>query len=249
MFGINRVYHAISYCEVNNNIDELVYDNLNSLAFMYLTNSTPLFYNNLIYGNDTKNYIEIGINKLYSNLQEKENIEHLYSNLFPPLNLITNLDCSQPYIKDENFMTAAEELNVNYDDYIKAICEAFPVAKTNNDNNILYEILYMTEEFYRNFKTESFEFIFENYFKNQLLCECSTLLLTFNKIIRTYFNDAIFPREVYSIFRYFSTLIIAYLVVSVLFEIIFFIVLNITILQKIKYNNELMLDFIDSLKF
>ena len=249
MFGINRVYHAISYCEVNNNIDELVYDNLNSLAFMYLTNSTPFFYNNLIYGNDTKNYIEIGINKLYSNLQEKENIEHSYSNLFPPLNLITNLDCSKPYIQDENFITAAEQLNVNYDDYIKALCEAFPVAKTNNDNNILYEILYMTEEFYRNFKTESFEYIFENYFKNPLLCECFTLLLTFNKIIRTYFNDAIFPGEVYSIFRYFSSLIIAYLVVSVLFEIIFFIVLNITILQKIKYNNELMLDFIDSLKF
>ena len=250
MFGIYRVYHAISYCEVNSNIDELIYDNLNSLGFMYLTNSTPYYYNTLIYGNDSQNYIERGINNLYSNIQEKENIEHSYSNIFPPLNLITNLNCSQKdYIQDENFLRAAKLLDTNYDEYIKALCEVFPVAQTNNDNNILYEILYMTEQFFRNFKTESFEYIFENYFKDPLLCQCFTLLLSFNKIIRTYFNDVIFPDEFYSIFRYFSTLIIAYLVVSVLFEFVFFIVLNATILQKIKYNNELMLDFIDSLKF
>ena len=47
----------------NNNIDELVYDNLNSLALMYLTNLKPFFYNNLTYGNDTKNYIKLVINK------------------------------------------------------------------------------------------------------------------------------------------------------------------------------------------
>ena len=37
-------------------------------------------------------------------------------------------------MQDENFMTATEQLNVNYDDYIKALCEVFPIAKTNNDN-------------------------------------------------------------------------------------------------------------------
>ena len=249
MFGINRLSKAISYCEVNSMIDELIYDNLNSIAFMYFTNSTPYFYNHLIYGNSTKNYLERGINTLYSNIQEKENIEYLHNNLFPPLNLITSLNCSNKYIQDEHFIEASKNLTINYDDYIKALCDVFPVAKTNNDNNILYEILYMTEEFYRNFQTDKFPFIFENYIQNPLLCECFTLLLTFNKIIRTYFNDAIFPDEVYSIFRYFSTLIIAYLVLIVLFEIIFFVILNMTILQKIKYNNELMLDFMDSLKY
>ena len=249
MFGINRLSNAITYCEVNSTIDELEYDNINSMIFMYLTNSTSYFYNKLIYGNDTKNYIETGINNLYTNIKEKEKIEYLYSNLFPPLNKFTKLNCSEKYIEDEDFVKAANNLTINYDTYIKSLCEAFPVAKTNNDNNILYEILYMTEEFFRNFQPDSFKNIFNNYIKNPLLCECFTLLLTFNKIIRTYFNDVIFPKEVYSIFRYFSTLIIAYLVVSVLFEIIFFLVLNMTILQKIKYNNELMLDFIDSLKF
>ena len=249
MFGINRLSNAITYCEVNSSIDELEYDNLNSMIFMYLTNSTPYFYNKLIYGNYSKNYIKIGINKLYTNLQSKENIEYLHSNLFPPLNQFKKLDCSDQYIQDVDFVKASTNLGISYDTYIKSLCEAFPVAKTNNDNNILYEILYMTEEFYRNYQSGSFDSILNNYIKNPLLCECFTLLLTYNKIIRTYFNEVIFPQEVYSIFRYFSTLIIAYLVVSVLFEIIFFVVLNITILQKIKYNNELMLDFIDSLKF
>ena len=46
-------------------------------------------------------------------------------------------------MQDENFMTATEQLNVNYDDYIKALCKVFPIAKTNNDNYILYEILFI----------------------------------------------------------------------------------------------------------
>ena len=249
MFGINRLRYSIKYCEVNNKIDELIYDNLNSLIFMYLTNSTPYFYNGLIYGNDTQNYLEIGINNLYSNIQQKENIEYLYSYLFPPLNTFTKLNCSEPYIQDENFIEAGNILYMDYNEYIKALCDVFPVAKTNNDLNILYEILYMTEELYRNFQTDNYDFIFKNYLQNPLLCECFTLLFTFNKIIRTYFNDHIYPKEVYNIFNYFRTLIIAYLILNVFFEIMFFIVLNFTILHKVKYNNELILDFIDSLKF
>ena len=213
-------------------------------------NSTSHYYNSLIYGNDTKDYLEIGINNLYSFIQQKEYIEYTHSNLFPPLNEITNINCDQPsYIQDEHFIEASNILNSNYDDYIKYLCEVFPVAKTSNDNNIIYEILYMTEGFYRNFETGSFEHIFNDYIKDPILCRCFTLLLTFNKIIRTYFNNSAFPTEVYSIFNYFSALIIAYLVMSVVFEIIFFVVLNVTILQKIKYSNELLLDFIDSLKF
>ena len=250
ILGINRLTNAISYCEVNSQIDELVYDNINSLIYMYLTNSTSHYYNSLIYGNDTKDYLEIGINNLYSFIQQKEYIEYTHSNLFPPLNEITNINCDQPsYIQDEHFIEASNILNSNYDDYIKYLCEVFPVAKTSNDNNIIYEILYMTEGFYRNFETGSFEHIFNDYIKDPILCRCFTLLLTFNKIIRTYFNNSAFPTEVYSIFNYFSALIIAYLVMSVVFEIIFFVVLNVTILQKIKYSNELLLDFIDSLKF
>ena len=249
MLGINRLRSAIIYCEVNNKIDELIYDNLNSIIFMYITNSTPYFYNGLIYGNTTKNYLEIGINNLYSNIQQKENIEYLHSNLFPPINIFTKLNCSESYIQDENFIEAANILYMDYNEYIRALCDVFPVAKTNNDLNILYEILYMTEELYRNFETNNYNFIFKNYLLNPIFCECFTLLFTFNKIIRTYFNDHIYPEEVYNISKYFRTLIIAYLVLSVIFEIIFFIILNFTILQKIKYKNELMLDFIDSLKF
>ena len=249
LLGINRLSHAIDYCRANSEIDELVYDNLNALIYMYSTNSTSNFYNKVIFGNDSTNYLETRISSLYSSIQEKENIEFSYDNLFPPLHSVINLNCSEEYIQDEYFIKAAESLNTKYDDFVKSLCEVFPVAKTNDDNNLLYEILYMTEGFYRNFRTDTFDYILNNYIKNPLLCECFTLVLTFNKIIRTYFNDVFFPEKVYNIFNYFTALIIVYLILSVLFEIISFIVLNITILQKIKYSNELLLDFIDSLKF
>ena len=104
---------------------------------------------------------------------------------------------------------------VDYNKYITSLCDIFPVAKTNNDNNILYEILYMTERFYRNYKTTDFNSILNNYINNPLLCEFFTLVLTFNKIIRTYFNDVFFPEKVYNIFDYFTALIVVYLVLSV----------------------------------
>ena len=199
--------------------------------------------------NSTKDYLENAINSLYSSIQQKENIEYSYYNLFPPLNEIIKLDCSEEYIQDDEFIQAAKNLNVSYDLYIKSLCDAFPVAKTNSDINILNEILYMTQELYRIFRTGSFSLIYNKYIQNPLLCQCFTLMLTYNKIIRTVFNDTIFPDQVYSIFSYFTGLIIAYLVMSVLFEIVFFIVLNVAILKKVKYNNELLLDFIDSIKF
>jgi len=249
LFGINQLSYVISYSEVNSKIDELVYDNVNSLLYMYLTNSTPFFYSQLIYGNNTKNYLDTKINALYSSIQEKERIEYLYHNLFPPLNELANLDCTHPFIEDKAFKDAAKDLKTNYTKYLQSLCEVFPVMKTNNDNNVLYEILYMVERFSKTYVTEDYNFIFENYLRDPELCQCFTLILIFNTIIRNYFNDEILPDEVYGIFTYFSSLIIVYLVLSVVFEIIFFVVLNITILQKIKYNNELMLDFIDSLKF
>ena len=250
MLGLGRLTHAISYCEINSKIDELVYDNLNSLVYLYLTNSTTKDYNRIIYGNSTHDYLENAINSLYSSIQEKENIEYSYKYLFPPLNEIISLNCSEKdFIKDEEFIEACNILNISYDTFVESLCEVFPVAKTNSDINILNEILYMTEGFYRVFKTGEFAEIFINYIQDPVLCQCFTLILTFNKMIRAYFNDVIFPEQVYKIFDYFTGLIVAYLVMSVLFEIVFFVVLNVAILQKIKYSNELLLDFIDSLKF
>jgi hypothetical protein len=250
MLGLGRLTHAISYCEINSKIDELVYDNLNSLVYLYLTNSTTKDYNRIIYGNSTHDYLEIAINSLYSLIQEKENIEYSYKYLFPPLNEIISLNCSnEDYITDEEFIEACTSLNTTYKQFVSSLCEVFPVAKTNSDINILNEILYMTEGFYRVFKTGKFDEVFKNYIQDPLLCQCFTLMLTFNKMIRAYFNDVIFPDQVYRIFDYFTGLIVAYLAISVIFEIVFFFVLNIAILQKIKYSNELLLDFIDSLKF
>ena len=241
--------YSILYFETNIKIDELACDNLNALIIMYLINYTQYVYNAVIYGNLSKNYLEIGVNDLYLNIQKKINIEYLYPNLFPPINTFQKLNCSETYIQDESFILAANSLNVDYNQYIKALCDVFPVAKTNNDNNILYELLYVTDKLNRNFEATNFNFIMDNYLRDLILCESFTLLLTFNKIIRNYFNDYIYPEEFHKIYKHFRALIISYLMLDVILEIILFIIINKTILQKIKYNNELILDFIDSLKF
>jgi hypothetical protein len=76
-----------------------------------------------------------------------------------------------------------------------------------------------------------------------------TLILTISNILRTYFNDTIFPKEVSNIFDSFSYIFIVYLILSVFLEIIIFIILNFSIISDVRKTNKLLLDFMSSLAF
>ena len=194
-------------------------------------------------------YLNEGINAFYAAIQEKETIELDHKDIFPPLYDIINLDCSQGMIDDQYFQLVFEDYaDIDYNDYFKAICKAFPVATTGNDNTMLFEVLYMIDQLYNKFEKLDFAGMF-NQLHSPVLFDCYTLVLTLNRIIRFHFNNIIFIEEVNKVFDYFSTLIIFYLVFNMIFEIILFLLLNMGIIYQIKYNNKLMLDFISSLKF
>ena len=250
--GCNRLSYLVNYCEVNNKIDGYLFDNLNTLLYMYISCSNSEFYGKII-DESKKNYdyLNDGINSFYAAIQEKETIELEHKDIFPALYDIINLDCSQGMIPDEYFQLVFDdyvEANINYDEYFKVICKAFPVATTGNDNTMLFEVLYMIDQLNNKFEQLDFAGMF-NQLHSSVLFDCYTLVLTLNRIIRFHFNNFIFIDEVNKVFDYFSTLIIIYLVFNMVFEIILFLLLNMGIIYQIKHNNKLMLDFISSLKF
>ena len=252
LLGCNRLSYLVNYCEVNNQIDGYLFDNFNTLLYMYISCSDSQFYGKII--DDTKkdyDYLNEGINSFYAAIQEKETIELEHKDIFPALYDIINLDCSQGMIEDEYFGLVFDDYtdpNITYDKYFKVICKAFPVATTGNDNTMLFEVLYMIDQLYNKFEKLKFAGMF-NQLHSSVLFDCYTLVLTLNRIIRFHFNNFIFIDEVNKVFDYFSTLIIIYLVFNMVFEIILFLLLNLGIIYQIKYNNKLMLDFISSLKF
>ena len=248
LLGCNRLSYLVNYCEVNNEIDGYLFDNFNTLLYMYITNSTSFFYGKIIYKTDDIDYLNEGINDFYAAIQDKETIESEHANLFPALYDIINLDCSQGMMPDDYFSKAAENIHVEYNEYFKGICKIFPVATTGNDNSMLLEVLYMIDQLYHRYEQTDFKAMFVQ-MHNSVLFDCYTLVLTLNRIIRNYFNNIIFIEEVNAQFEYFTTLIILYLVFNMILEIIMFIVLNFGIIYQIKNNNKLMLDFIASLKF
>ena len=248
LLGCKRLGYLVNYCEVNNEIDGYLFDNFNTLLYMYITNSTSTFYGQIIYNEKDKDYLNEGINKFYEVIQQKETIELEHKNMFPALYDIINLDCSQGMMEDNYFESASKILNIDYNEYFKVICSAFPVATTGNDNTMLFEVLYMIDQLYHRFENLDFALMF-NQMHNSVLFDCYTLVLTLNRVIRNYFNNYIFIDEVNEQFKYFSTLIIIYLVFNMILEIIVFLILNMGIIYQIKYNNKLMLDFISSLKF
>ena len=248
LLGCNRLSYLVNYCEVNNKIDGYLFDNFNTLLYMYITNSTSNFYGKIIYQTDDVDYLNEGINDFYAAIQDKETIESEHSNLFPALYDIINLDCSQGMMPDDYFTKAAEEINVEYNEYFRGICKIFPVATTGNDNSMLLEVLYMIDQLYHRYEQTDFKAMFVQ-MHNSVLFDCYTLVLTLNRIVRNYFNNVIFIEEVNTQFEYFTTLIIFYLVFNMILEFIMFVVFNFGIIYQIKHNNKLMLDFIASLKF
>ena len=250
LLGCNRLSYLVNYCEVNNQIDGYLFDNFNTLLYMYISSSDSEFYGKIIDGTRKDyDYLNEGINAFYAAIQEKETIELDHKDIFPPLYDIINLDCSQGMIDDQYFQLVFEDYaDIDYNDYFKAICKAFPVATTGNDNTMLFEVLYMIDQLYNKFEKLDFAGMF-NQLHSPVLFDCYTLVLTLNRIIRFHFNNIIFIEEVNKVFDYFSTLIIFYLVFNMIFEIILFLLLNMGIIYQIKYNNKLMLDFISSLKF
>ena len=248
LIGCNRLGYLVNYCEVNNEIDGYLFDNFNTLLYMYITNSSSNFYGRIIYQNDDTDYLNDGINDFYSAIQEKETIESEHSNIFPPIYDIINLDCSKGMMPDDYFETAAKNINTSYEEYFKGICEIFPVATTGNDNSMLLEVLYMIDQLAHRFENVDFGIMF-NQMRNSVLFDCYTLVLTLNRIIRNYFNNYIFIDEVNKQFDYFTTLTIFYLVFNMIIELIIFLILNFGIIYKIKFNNKLIMDFISSLRF
>ena len=248
LLGCKRLGYLVNYCEVNNEIDGYLFDNFNTLLYMYITNSTATFYGQIIYDKKDIDYLNEGINDFYASIQDKETIELEHKNMFPAIYDIINLDCSQGMMEDNYFESATRILGVEYNEYFKVICKVFPVATTGNDNTMLFEVLYMIDQLYHRFENLEFNLMFDQ-MHNSVLFDCYTLVLTLNRVIRNYFNNYIFIDEVNEQFKYFSTLIIIYLVFNMILEIIVFLILNMGIIYQIKYNNKLMLDFISSLKF
>ena len=248
LLGCNRLSYLVNYCEINNEIDGFLFDNFNTLLYMYITNSSSNFYGRIVYQADDLDYLDDGINDFYAAIQEKQIIESEHSDLFPPIYDIINLDCSQGMTPDNYFENAARNINTTYDEYFIGICKIFPVATTGNDNSMLLEVLYMIDQLAHKFENVDFGIMF-NQMRNVVLFDCYTLVLTLNRIIRNYFNNYIFIDEVNKLFEYFTTLTIFYLVFNMVIEIIIFLILNFGIIYKIKFNNKLIMDFISSLRF
>jgi len=251
LLGCTRLSNLVNYCEVNNEIDEYLFDNFNTLLYMYISCSNSTFYGRIIDGSRFDyDYLKDGINKFYSSIQEKETIELEHKDIFPAIYEKVNLNCSQEMIPDEYFNLVFDDKSVadyDYNEYFKVICKAFPVATTGNDNTMLFEVLYMIDQLYNKFEQKDDFAVMFNQMHNSVLFDCYTLVLTLNRVIRNYFNNIIFIEEVDDVFNYFSTLIIIYLVFNMVFEIILFLLLNLGVIYQIKYNNKLMLDFISSL--
>ena len=246
--GCQRLSHLVKYCEVNNDIDGYLFDNFNTLLYMYITNSTSEFYGEIIEEKEDKNYLKDGIVGFYDSIQEKETIESEYKNLFPPIYEQIELDCSIKMVNDPYFEEVIGDKGINYTEYFQVLCSSFPVATTGNDNSMLLEVIYMIDQLYNRFENLDFNGMFDQ-LNNTILYDCYTLVLTLNRIIRNHFNNYIFIEEVNAQFSYFTKLIIIYLVSNMILEIIVFLILNMGIIYQIKYNNKLMMDFISSLKF
>lgn len=244
--NFNKLKSLAVYCNINLEIDNYIYDITNSLQYIKLTNSSSTELSEQISDNPT-DYIYVSINALYSYIEYKEQMELINPKIFPPLGQRINLNCSEFQIDDSFMMKTLESLKGNYNTYLSKLCNAFPVSTYGNDNTVLREILYLTNQMYNSYKQGDFETLITNVQKKNRF-DLYTISLIISRIQRTYFNEVVVTDEVNSIFGYFTTTIYIYLVLNIVLELVIFLILNFLVLRRIK-NMSIKLDkFMHSLR-
>ena len=251
IFGINRLYYLIDYCKYNDLIDGYLYDNTNAMIYIINTNSSSQFYGSLIDSSNTNtDYIKEKIDLVYEAITKKNDIEYFREPIILPTAQIYNVNCSAGIVQDESLINIVKRYNLSYDEYFGQLCKEFPVASTGVPASIFYEIIYLVGKIYRKYEQEnSFYELFNNNLNQTLLYDLFTITFTFFRIQRNYFYNNIIMKEVYLIIDYFSELILIYLVISIVFEVIIFLLLYFGIIRQVKKKDSLFGNFIDSFKF
>ena len=249
--GINRLYNLINYINCNDLLDGYLYDNTNVLIYMINTNTTSYYYSSLIDASITNvDYIKKNIDLLYDTITNKEDIEQYKESIFKPVNKLFNINCASEIIQDESLIKIAKQNNINYDKYFSELCTEFPVASTGVPSTIFFEVIYLVGQIYRKYeKSDSFYEIFQLNLNQTQLFDLFTITLTFLRMQRNYFYNNIIMKEINQVMDYFSQLILIYLVISIIFEVVIFLLLYFGLIKLVKKKDSLFSNFIDSFRF
>ena len=249
ILGINRLYYLISYIKYSDLLDGYLYDNTNAIIYIINTNTSSNYYGGLIDGNTDKDYINNNIDLLYEAILNKENIEQIKEPKFVPIAKLFNVNCSSGIIPDTSLMDITKRFNINYDEYFGELCKEFPIASTVVPSSIFFEIIYLVSHIYRKYeRADTFYELFQNLNQTELY-DLFTITLTFFRMQRNYFYNNIIMEEVNGIIDYFSELILIYLVISIIFEVVIFLLLYCGIIRQVKKKDSLFGNFIDSFKY
>ena len=239
----------VQYSEINSEIDNYIFDNVLALEYMRLTNSSSLDLGKLIYGDPSLDYMTKGINAFYSSIESKEYFESMHHSIFPPLSDVVEINFTKNQLEDPFLGEAISNLNASYNEFYQALSTCFPVITYGSDNTILKEILYLTNQKLHKFKQEEDYEEMINKMGNKIDYDLYTMVLMVGRLIRTYFNENVFTKDINNVFNYFSVMIEVYLILNLFLEIIIFLVLNFIVIARIKVLNRKLLKFIFSLRF
>jgi hypothetical protein len=212
-----------------------------------LTNSTKYSLGERILNKNNFDYLFNGFDNLHNIIRQKETLEFIHKKSFPPMNTLIDLNCSKGKIPDFIFKESLEKNGENFDSFIQNLCQAFPVASIGDDTMLIKNILYLLNQIYNKYYPGSFDEI-HSQINNTYLFDQFTIVLVVNSLIRYYFNENIFKKEVDNEFSYFSNLIVPYLVLNMILEIIIFWILNLFVISKIKFMHKKIIEFVTSLR-
>ena len=244
--GKNKLNSLVEYSIINQQLDSLTYDNFNSLIYLILTNSSRYDIGERIYNKKNYDYLFEKMNYLHQIIREKETMEFVHKKTFPPMNTIIDLNFLNGKIYDETFNTVLNNIGGDLNDFLKVLSNHFPVSTIGDDTMFIKNVLYLLNQLYNQYFNGKFHEI-ENQINSDKLFNLYTFVLIINKIMRYYFNESIFIKEIDKVFNHFSSLIIPYLVLNMILEIVIFLILYFYIVSKIKITHNKLSSFIKSL--
>ena len=158
--GKKKLLWLVQYSIINQQLDSLTYDNSNSLIYLILSNSSRFDIGKRIYDKNNYDYLFEKMDELHQIIREKETMEEVHKDIFPPMNTLIDLNFINGKINEEVMNEVLNSLGSDLYSFFKVLCSHFIVATVGDDTMFIKNVLYLLNQMYNKYFMGSFEDVY-----------------------------------------------------------------------------------------
>ncbi len=246
----NELDTLVKYDNYSADMDYYFMNNINSIQFLIITNSSQEFFAFLMTGERNKtNYVTDNLQQIIIIMKMVQSLENENAKIHKNIIDFQNTSCETlPNLNDENFNSIIKEgMEDSYKQYLTNLCKTFEIFDMSNQIIVFKGITYYEKLILDSVHNLSFYEKLNN-IDIQNLYGVYTIILFLIDILRNYQNGTILPNLLKETLDSHKKTLIVCLIINFVFELLVTIVIFFTICKKLINVNTRIIHFLNFFK-